>query len=56
LDGILSDEKLTELLALQTEYPEPRDYERYVGYLYEQDGCTVSYYGIEKGLETSGAT
>jgi hypothetical protein len=31
-----------------------RDYERYVGYLYEQDGFEVSYYGIEKGLEDLG--
>ena len=31
-----------------------RDYERYVGYLYEQEGYTVSYYGIEKGLEDLG--
>ena len=31
-----------------------RDYERYVGYLYEQDGFNVAYYGIEKGLEDLG--
>lgn len=31
-----------------------RDYERYVGYLYEQDGFEVTYYGIEKGLEDLG--
>ncbi len=31
-----------------------RDYERYVGYLYEHDGYDVSYYGIEKGLEDLG--
>lgn len=31
-----------------------RDYERYVGYLYEQDGWEVSYYGIEQGLEDLG--
>jgi hypothetical protein len=31
-----------------------RDYERYVGYLYEADGFDVSYYGIEKGLEDLG--
>jgi hypothetical protein len=31
-----------------------RDYERYVGYLYELDGFHVTYYGIEKGLEDLG--
>lgn len=31
-----------------------RDYERYIGYLYEQDGYTVEYIGIEKGLEDLG--
>jgi hypothetical protein len=31
-----------------------RDYERYVGYLYERDGYEVTYYGIEKGLEDLG--
>lgn len=31
-----------------------RDYERYIGYLYEQDGYEVAYYGIEKGLEDLG--
>lgn len=31
-----------------------RDYERYVGYLYEEDGFEVNYYGIEKGLEDLG--
>jgi Restriction endonuclease len=31
-----------------------RDYERYVGYLREQDGCRVSYQGIFKGLEDLG--
>lgn len=31
-----------------------RDYERYVGHLYEQDGFEVNYYGIEKGLEDLG--
>jgi hypothetical protein len=31
-----------------------RDYERYVGYLYENDGYDVAYYGIEKGLEDLG--
>jgi hypothetical protein len=31
-----------------------RDYERYVGYLYEQKGFSVRYQGIEKGLEDLG--
>jgi Restriction endonuclease len=31
-----------------------RDYERYVGYLYEKQGCVVEYYGIEKGLDDLG--
>ncbi len=31
-----------------------RDYERYIGYLYEQDGYSVYYKGIEAGLEDLG--
>jgi hypothetical protein len=31
-----------------------RDYERYVGYVWEQKGYTVEYYGIEQGLEDLG--
>lgn len=31
-----------------------RDYERYVGYLYESQGYEVSYYGIENGKEDLG--
>jgi hypothetical protein len=31
-----------------------RDYERYVGYLYECEGFEVTYYGIERGLEDLG--
>lgn len=31
-----------------------RDYERYVGYLYESENYDVAYYGIEKGLEDLG--
>ncbi len=31
-----------------------RDYERYIGYLYEQKGYKVMYQGIEKGLEDLG--
>lgn len=31
-----------------------RDYERYIGYLYEQKGYKVQYQGIEKGLEDLG--
>lgn len=31
-----------------------RDYERYIGYLYEQEGYSVYYQGIEEGLEDLG--
>ena len=31
-----------------------REYERYIGYLYEKRGYTVEYFGIEKGLEDLG--
>lgn len=31
-----------------------RDYERYIGYLYEKDGFSVYYQGIEEGLEDLG--
>lgn len=31
-----------------------RDYERYVGYLREQEGCLVTYHGIIKGFEDLG--
>ncbi len=31
-----------------------RDYERYIGYLYEKEGFTVEYFGIEKGYEDLG--
>lgn len=31
-----------------------RDYERYIGYLYEKKGYSVYYQGIEKGLEDLG--
>ena len=31
-----------------------RAYERYIGYLYEKDGYTVTYYGIERGLDDLG--
>lgn len=31
-----------------------RDYERYIGYLYEKEGYKVSYYGIEEGFEDLG--
>ncbi len=31
-----------------------RDYERYIGYLYEKNGYKVEYIGIEKGLEDMG--
>lgn len=31
-----------------------RDYERYIGYLREQDGCRVTYHGIVRGFEDLG--
>ncbi|SFB01739.1 restriction endonuclease [Selenomonas ruminantium] len=31
-----------------------RDYERYIGYLYEKKGYKVKYFGIEEGLEDLG--
>lgn len=31
-----------------------RDYERYIGYLYEKGGFDVAYFGIEKGMEDLG--
>jgi hypothetical protein len=31
-----------------------RDYERFVGYMYEKEGFDVSYHGIEEGLEDMG--
>jgi predicted nuclease with TOPRIM domain len=31
-----------------------RDYERYIGFLYENEGYRVQYFGIEKGLEDLG--
>ena len=31
-----------------------RDYERYIGYLYEKDGWDVTYFGIVKGFEDLG--
>jgi hypothetical protein len=40
--------------AKKSKWQVGRDYERYVGYLYEHDGYDVAYYGIEKGLEDLG--
>ncbi|MCL2182086.1 MAG: restriction endonuclease [Chitinispirillia bacterium] len=31
-----------------------RDFERYIGYMYEEDGYTVEYFGIEKRLQDMG--
>jgi Restriction endonuclease len=42
------------LRSRKTPWQLGRDYERYVGYLREQDGYTVSYQGIFKGLEDLG--
>jgi hypothetical protein len=40
--------------AKKSKWQVGRDYERYVGYLYERGGYEVAYYGIEKGLEDLG--
>jgi hypothetical protein len=42
------------LRSRKTPWQLGRDYERYIGYLREQDGCAVSYQGIFKGLEDLG--
>ena len=42
------------LRSRKTSWQVGRDYERYVGYLREQEGCKVSYHGIFKGLEDLG--
>jgi hypothetical protein len=42
------------LRSRKTPWQVGRDYERYVGYLREQEGCQVSYHGIFKGLEDLG--
>lgn len=41
-------------LARKSNFQIGRDYERYVGYLYESRGYHVSYYGIEHGKEDLG--
>ncbi len=38
----------------KTNYQLGRDYERYIGYLYESKGYAVEYYGIENGLADLG--
>ena len=38
----------------KSSYQLGRDYERYVGYLYESEGYTVTYFGIENGKEDLG--
>lgn len=38
----------------KTSWEVGRDYERYIGYLYEQEGYSVQYQGIERGLEDLG--
>ncbi len=42
------------LKSRKTPWQLGRDYERYVGYLREQDGHSVTYHGIFKGLEDLG--
>jgi len=41
-------------LKKKTSWQVGRDYERYIGYLYEMKGYSVYYQGIEKGLEDLG--
>ncbi|MEI2823882.1 MAG: restriction endonuclease [Chitinophagaceae bacterium] len=42
------------LASRKKPYEIGRDYERYIGYLYETNGFKVEYMGIEKGLEDLG--
>ena len=42
------------LSSRKKSYEIGRDYERYIGYLYETKGFQVEYIGIEKGLEDLG--
>src|SRR5262249_8318996 len=42
------------LQSRRTPWEVGRDYERYVGYLREKAGATVTYHGIFKGLEDLG--
>jgi hypothetical protein len=42
------------LSSRKKSYEIGRDYERYIGYLYETEGFKVEYMGIEKGLEDLG--
>jgi hypothetical protein len=42
------------LKSRKTNWQLGRDYERYIGYLREQAGCSVTYHGIFKGLEDLG--
>ena len=42
------------LASRKKPYEIGRDYERYIGYLYENKGYKVEYIGIEKGLEDMG--
>jgi hypothetical protein len=42
------------LSSRKRSYEIGRDYERYIGYLYEIEGFKVEYVGIEKGLEDLG--
>ena len=42
------------LSSRKKSYEIGRDYERYIGYLYETEGFRVEYMGIEKGLEDLG--
>jgi len=45
---------LDRYLKSRRPYQIGRDYERYVGYLYERNGYKVTYFGITEGLEDLG--
>ncbi len=58
-DQLTSAEKYQRALdrywqSKKTPWQIGRDYERYIGYLYEREGFTVKYYGVEYGLEDLG--
>lgn len=56
LDTVTRNQKALDRYLNSTKPPHVigRDYERYIGYLYEVEGYDVEYVGIEKGLEDLG--
>lgn len=56
LDSITRNQKALERYLSSKKPPHVigRDYERYIGYLYEEKGYEVEYIGIEKGIEDLG--